>query len=222
MTESFNRAVVVVGPSEYGKSTIAREEVKYHLERYPTGRVFVHDCNVQFGDLCAVYETYADYERAYNAAVASRKPFPRGASIAGSAAELTARVTELGKRHNRADDTKVPILLVYDESSLMGTSGSTHMGQIDVELLSNRRHWGIAPVYNVQFPSAITRGFYDRATHVYMFAQTSEDDTDTLERNLGLAASSPGCLRELIGAPQYRYKLWRKGRGLVPDGRCCP
>lgn len=214
MSSSFNHAVVIVGLPGHGKTTVARAEVLEHLKTHANGVALVHDPNRQFKDLCACYESVAAWRAAAAAAAAAKQPFPRGASIGGKASELTLAAIELGKRHNTAESTRVPVLVVYDESSLLDSSGSTYMGELDVQLLSNRRHWGIAPVYNVQKPTALQEGFYTMATRVYVFAQPSERRTRVLEDYLGL---SDGELAELVGAQPFRYKLWCSGRGLV-DG----
>lgn len=214
MSESFNHAVVIVGPAEFGKTTAARSEVAAFLKDHPSGLVLAHDCNVQFKDYCATYEDITTWKRAAAAAAAEKRPMPRGVSVGGNAVELTREAIAIGKRFNSADNTRVPILLVYDESSLMTSSGSSYMGTEDVQLLSNRRHWGIGPVYNVQYPTALTRAFYERATAVYVFSQTSEKSTTTLEEYLGLRE---GALAEMIQAPPYKYKLWRRKIGLVAE-----
>lgn len=208
----FNHAVVIVGLPGHGKTTIARGEVHHHLSTFPTGIALVHDPNRQFRDLCAVYDDVTAYRAAAAAAVAAKKPFPRGASIGGNAVDVTRLAVELGRAHNTAGNVKVPILDVKDESSLVTSSGSTFMGELDTQLLSNRRHWGIAPIYNVQKPTALTEGFYTMATRVVIFAQPSERRTRVLEEYLGLP---DGALAELVGAPPFRYVEWQSGKGLV-------
>ena len=216
MSEGFNKSIVIVGPSGYGKTTAARAEVAAHLQEFEHGLVFVHDCNIQFRDYCAVYTDVAAWKAAAAAAAAKGTPMPRGASIAGDAEELTREVIELGKRFNTAERTRVPIFLAYDESSLMETSGSTYMGKLDVKLQSMRRHWGIGLLYNVQEVGALTRGFYGRATKVIAFSQPSELDTDKLELALGLPA---GALRALVRAPKHHYAVWERDKGLVQPGK---
>jgi len=208
----FNKAVVIVGPPQYGKTTIARAEAVAHLRAHPTGLVLAHDPNRQFRDFCAVFEDAAEWRRKAGEAASKRRPFPRGASIGGSAAELTRVAVEIGRARNQAGAVRVPIFLVYDESSLMETSGSSFMGKEETQLLSNRRHWGIAPLYNVQRPTALTEAFYSMATDVYVLAQPSETRTEKLEEYLGLAR---GSMRSLVGAQKFRYLHWRAGEGLV-------
>lgn len=208
----FNHAVVVVGPPQYGKTTIARAEAVAHLRAHAAGLVLAHDPNRQFRDFCRVYESAADWRAALDRAQRKREPFARGASIGGSAAELTRTAIELGRARNAAGAVRVPILLVYDESSLMETSGGSWMGKDETQLLSNRRHWGIAPLYNVQRPTALTEAFYSMATDVYVFAQPSERRTEVIEEYLGLPR---GALRSLVGAPRYQFAHWRAGEGLV-------
>lgn len=208
----FNKATVIVGPPQYGKTTIARTEAVEHLAAHRMGLVLAHDPNRQFRDFCAVYETADEWLSKMTAAASKRVPFPRGASVGGSAAELARVAIELGRRWNDSDNVRVPMLLVYDESSLLEGSGSSHIGQQETQLLSNRRHWGIGPLYNVQRPTALTEAFYSMATDVYVLAQPSERRTGVLEEYLGLR---PGSLAHLVGAAKFKFAHWRAGEGLV-------
>lgn len=208
----YNFAAVIVGPPQSGKTTIVRKLVLDHLAAHPDNLALVHDPNRQFRDLCAVYETAKDWRAAISKAGVGVASFPHGASVGGSASELTAAAIEIGRAHNRAGAIRVPILLAYDESSLMGSSGPTHLGDQDTQLLSNRRHWGIGPVYNVQRVTALTEGFYTMATDVYVLTQPSESRTEKIEEYIGLPK---GALRELVGAPRYKYKHWTAEKGLV-------
>lgn len=212
MIEDFNKAVVVVGPPQYGKTTKAIDQAVEHLRAYPTGLVLAHDPNRQFRSFCGVYETVSDWRRALDQAARTKTEIPRGSSVGGSAADVTRAAVELGKARNVAGKVRVPIFLVFDESSLMETSGGSFMGKEETQLLSNRRHWGIAPLYNVQRPTALTEAFYSMSTDVFIFGQPSERRTAILEEYLGLRA---GVLAWLVGAPKFTYAHWRAGEGLV-------
>jgi hypothetical protein len=211
MGTKFDFAAVIIGPPRHGKTTVARELVKQHLAQYPTGYAVVHDPHRDFRDLCATYDDADAWYRAL-AAAPSDKPFPRGASVGGSADRMRELAVSIGRARNHADNVRVPILIVYDESSLMGTSGATHISQGDVELLSNRAHWGIGAVYNVQRPTALTEAFYSMATDVYVFALPSSRRTQVLEEYLGLPEHA---LDDLVGAQKYKFRHWRSGEGLV-------
>lgn len=206
-------ATVLCGLPKHGKTTRARELGLDFLQRLPSGRLFVHDKHEQFSpDICALYQNPDEWRAKAAAAAAEGKPFPRGASFwRCKASDVTRLVVELGEKHNRAKNVRVPMMLVYDESSLMDTSGPTHMDALDIELFSNRRHYGVHPVYNVQRPGALVESFFTQSTEVGIFSQPSEDWIKTLETRLGLK----GRLGALLGGPKFKYARWRQGEGLV-------
>lgn len=208
----YNFSAVVIGPPQYGKTTIVKGLVEQHLRAHPTGLALVHDPNRQFRDLCATYDDSAAWLAALTRAADEGKPFPRGASIGGKASALRDAVVAIGKRRNSAGNVRLPMLLAYDESSLMGSSGSSYISEDDNALLSNRRHWGIGTVYNVQRPTALTEAFYSLATDVFILAQPSERRTSIVEEYLGLR---PGSLRSLVGGGPFRFAHWKSGKGLV-------
>jgi hypothetical protein len=216
--------VIVVGLPGHGKTTIVRGETLGHLNNHASGIALVHDVNRQFRDMCACFDDAAAWRAAAAAAglrlvggrLVSDKPFHRGASVGGSAADLIQLALELGRAHNTAGNPQLPIELAFDETSLMDTSGSTHVHVLDNIVMSNRRHLGIKPIYNVQRPTQLTEGFYSQATAVYILAQNSARRTRVLEEYLGLP---DGALLPLVGAGKYRYLLWRSGEGLVTPDR---
>jgi hypothetical protein len=205
----IDQATIIVGLPKHGKTTIARRVALEHLTKYPTGRVLAHDLHQQFvPDLAAAYETIEQWRAAQMDAT---KPAPRGASFQCSSAEVARLAVELGKRHNKAKDVKLPIALIFDEASLMDTSGPTFMDRLDFQLFANRRHWGLAPVFNVQRQSSLMSAFYEQATDVYIFSQTDENARE-LERKLSLPK---GALAPTVNAPKYRHLHWRQGEGIV-------
>lgn len=208
----FNSAGVVLGPPQCGKTTVVLQRAYKHLTTYPTGLVLAHDPNRQFRELCVMYEDATAYRRAFERACGTREPFPRGASIGGEADDVRELAIDIGRGINTAGNVRVPIQLPYDESSLLASSGSTHTGKRERALLSNRRHWGIEPIYNAQTAAALEAAFFALSTFVIMFRQTSERETAKLEERLGLR---PGALRFLVDAKRFAHKLWEAGKGLV-------
>ena len=210
----LDQSVIIIGPPKHGKSSIAFQLVREHLATHATGIALVHDTNGMFSrnGLCARYETTAAYRAAAAAARKEKRALPRGASFSCGSDEIAKLAHELGRLHNRDIDVRVPIMLVYDEAALMDGSGSTHISPLDKVINSNRRHLGVAPVYNIQWPTMLTRAFYVTATDAYVFSMRSPKDTDTLEEYLGLADRR---LLPLVGRGQYEHVHWKQGKGLV-------
>lgn len=204
----LDQATIVVGLPKHGKTTIARKLSKSFLEEHPTGIVLAHDPHEQLvPDLTRPYATIDEWRKT----IATSPTAPRGASFRCASSEVVKLAIELGERHNRAKDVKLPIKVVLEEASLMDTSGSTHMDKQDFRLFANRRHWGLAPYFNVQRQSSLMVAFYEQATDVFLFAQT-EDNARDLERKLSLPR---GALDSIVNAPKYRYLHWRQGEGIV-------
>lgn len=211
MTE-LDQATIVVGLPKHGKTTIARKEAHAHLQTFPSGLVLAHDKHEQLvPDLTRSYASADEWRKAYAAAAAAKQPFARGASFRGDSTEVARLAIELGERHNSAKNVRVPIKLIFDESSLMETSGATWMDKLDFQVFANRRHWGLAPFLNVQRQASLTAAFFEQATDVYVFAQTEENARE-LERKLSLPK---GALQAIVNAPKFRYLHWRQGEGLV-------
>lgn len=203
---------ILIGPPKHGKTTIVRELVLEHLRTYATGLALVHDTNRQYLDICACYESVGEFRAAAAAAGASGTPLARGASIGGDSTPIAELAWELGGIHNRDDRVAIPIMLAYDETSMMDSSGSTFITKIDLQINANRRHRGIAPVYNVQRLTALTEAFYDMTTDVYVFAQHKRRRVRQIEDQLGL---EDGTLNVLLGAQKFVHVHWKQGEGLV-------
>jgi hypothetical protein len=209
---SFNEQLLVLGPPQCGKTTFVRSYVHQHLTTHANGRAFVHDPNLQFKGVCAIYEDVAAYRRAAAAAVAGGKPMHRGAGIGGEWHEVRDLAISIGRRANTADRVRVPIVLAADESSMMLDAGSTHTSQNERRLFSTRRHLGIAPVYNAQTAAALVDVYFAFATRVIMFRQPSTRETAKLEQRLSMP---DGALTSLTTLENFRYAEWRPGQGLV-------
>jgi len=208
----FNRGYIVIAPPQHGKTTVVKAITIEHLRTYPTGIALVHDKNRQFLDICARYETIAEFRAAAAKAANENVPFPRGASFGCSSTEVSQLAYDLGRKHNTMEDVRMPILDVNDETSLMETSGSTHIAQIDLEINANRAHLGICPVYNAQRPTALTEAFYSMATDVIIFSMPSRRKARVLEEYLGLPDNA---LDGIVGWPKYKHVHWKQGEGLV-------
>jgi hypothetical protein len=212
----WNYCAYVVGPPEYGKTTIAAMIARRHLATMPTGILFVHDPVAQFAKHgCLYFDTAIAWRAAARDAATKQTVMPRGASLGGSASEVTALALELGEKMNRADSVRVPILLVYDEASLMDASGGTYMGALDNTLLATRRHRGVGLVFNLQDPGQLTSRFFRMGTDFYLMAQTSRgaaklDELLYLEKGTLAAAG-------VTQLEKHRYLHVRQREGVVGD-----
>jgi hypothetical protein len=208
----LNKLGILVGPSEYGKSTIVRGEVVTHLASHPRSVAFVHDPHGEYApDLCTSYES-PDAARA--ALQAMRPGLSRGFSVRGKSSQVRDLAIEVGKRSNKKDNVRVPVLLAHDESSLMNSSGKTHMSDEDLDLCSNRRHYGVYALLNVQTVRALTEGWFSNATDVWILSQQNEDDARELEKRIGLGKGM--LMRSRIWkAPPFKFLHWRRGEGMV-------
>lgn len=212
MATEIDEATLVVGLPKHGKSTVLRKRALEWLQTYPTGLVLAHDLNQELvPDLTRFYESVDEWRDAYERALSTGRPFARGASFGCSSEDVGKLVIELGTKHNSAKNVRVPMLYALDENSESDTSGPTWQGIQDRRIWSRRRHFGVAPLLNAQVVRDINIKFWRQATVAYLFAQSQEQARD-LEEKLSL---SRGSLRVLVGAPKYRYLVWRAGEGLV-------
>jgi len=210
---SYNFCAVLVGPPGCGKTTLAAQVVKRHIA--DGGIVFVHDPVQQFAKHgCKVYRDAAAYRKAATDAHAAGEKIPAGASLGGSAADVTKLALEIGEKCNRADNVRVKILEVLDEASL-GASGPTWVDAQDNELLATRRHRGIGILMNVQQPNQLTARFYGMSTDVCLFRST----TDRAAQLDGMLLLEKGELAR-AGAAQladHTYLHVRVGKGIVRE-----
>jgi hypothetical protein len=214
MTTQIDQMVIVIGPPKHGKTTLVRGLVIEHLTKYPEGIALVQDTNGdQFADICKTYDSVDEYRAAVLSSATTKTKLPRGSSFRGRCSSaIRDLAVEIGKAYNAADSVRVPIMLAYDEASMMESSGSTFVDADDMEMIAQRRHRGIAPIFNCQHSSILTDAFYGCATDVVLFGQPSADRAAKLEVKLGLAK---GALTRMVGAPKFVYAHWKQGEGLV-------
>lgn len=206
----IDQSVITIGPPKCGKTTIVRQLVRAHLLKYPEGIALVHDVNHQFKDLCAMYETVAEWHDKRELALAAGETFPRGAAFFGfrQSKDIAELALRLGREMNTAGDVRMPIFLAYDESAMMTGSGSTYIGELDLQINTSRRHLGIALAYNTQRESALMQAFFETATDVFVFRQSSEESVRSIEKKIGLQR---GALMKLLVAENFTYAHWASG-----------
>lgn len=171
---SYNFSAMIVGLPGQGKTTLVTQLIGRHLET-TRGIVLAHDPVQQFTRIgCRWYKDAHAWRLEAAAAAAKQQPMPRGAAIGGNAEDVVRLALELGEKLNTADAVAVPILVPFDEASLRDGSGSTYASKEDTELLSLRRHRGVAPIFNLQEIKQLTARFYRMSTDVYLFRQTSD------------------------------------------------
>jgi len=210
----WNFCAYIIGPPEYGKTTIAKALVQRHLAD-PDGVVFVHDPVAQFSEQgCAYYANADAWRDAARAAAAAEPPtpLPRGSSLGGDAEQVTALAMELGRKvGNRENAVRRKFLVVYDEASLRTDSGATYMGKMDNEVLATRRHLGVGLVNNLQDPTQLMSRWLRMGTDFYLFVQTSRyaavlDEALYLEKG---TLEKAGVTR--LGQYQYLHVRMRVG-----------
>src|SRR5258707_8644161 len=130
---TLDQMAIVIGPPKHGKTTYVRGMVIDHLSTYPTGIALVQDTNGdQFPDICKTYDSTDQYRQAVVAAAGANQKLPRGSAFRGfSSNAIRELAIEIGEKYNSADAVFVPIMLVYDETSMMESSGSTHIDRSD-------------------------------------------------------------------------------------------
>lgn len=212
----WNFCGFIVGPPEYGKTTIARQLVRRHL-RDTSGVVLVHDPVAQYRkDGCAYYEHANAWRNAAAKAAREKRPMSRGASLGGTTEAIVSLAMDLGRRSsNRQDNVRLPVLVVLDEGSTNDGSGSTWIGKEDMQALAMRRHLGVGFVFNLQRPTMLTSAFFELGTDFYLFAQTSKHAA-VLNERLYL---EPNTLERagVCGLPMHRYLHVRQRVGTVPE-----
>lgn len=208
-----DQAIIAVGPPKCGKTTIVRTACRKFLVSRQRGIAIVHDVNRQFGHECAYYNTVDEWLRARAAAHEANEPFPRGAAITGydQARPIVECAIKLGSAHNRASHVALPMFVAFDESSMMEDSGSTHIARHDLQMLTTRRHLGIAPAYNLQRGGALMKAFYEASTDVFVFRQSSEESVREIELKLGVPKGSLLCM---LSADNFKYAHWKNPGGL--------
>jgi hypothetical protein len=209
---------MIVGPPEYGKTSIARDLVRRHLREMPTGLALVHDPVAQFGkDGCYAYANADAWRAAAREAAKPEAPgMPRGASLGGTTDEVVALARELGERAgNTQDNVRQPILVVLDEGSTSESSGSTWIGKQDQQSLALRRHRGNGFVFNVQTPTMLHARFWEMATDFYIMVQTSKHAA-VLDERLAL---EKGTLQRagVCTLKPHKYLHARRVVGVVPE-----
>lgn len=209
----IDQAIITIGPPKCGKTTLVRGACITFLGKHQRGIALVHDVNRQFVDLCAPYETVAQWRAARVAAKLENRAFPRGASITGysEARAIVEAVIELGAMHNTAQRVALPMFVAFDETSMMEDSSSTHIARHDLQMLTTRRHLGVAPAYNLQRGGALMKAFYEASTDVFVFRQSSEESAREIEIKLGV---QKGSLRCMLSAENFRYAHWKNPGGL--------
>lgn len=199
MSGAVNYAGIACGGAGAGKTTLARQLVRQHLQERPGGIVLAHDPVGQYGR--APFEDAAAARAAIVDAQRRKTSLPRVLPIGGDSERITELAIELGRRANRAQHVPRPILVVYDEASLLSGSGSTWIGRVDQQSLAIRRHLGVMSLYLLQRPQQLPEPFWALATDCYLFAGPST----TARRAEELFLLERGELEQIRDLPRFRY-----------------
>lgn len=187
----WNFMALIIGPPEYGKTSILRALARRHLQEHEKGIVLLHDPVGQFfKDACVWYRDANAYRAAVRAAHEKKLPMPRGASIGGSDVELIRLAIEMGKRAGNTQwNVRLPIFVGFDETAMKQGSGATYVGDDDGELMTARRHYGIGIAINAQDGGMLMKRWLTLATDLYLMVQT-EEDVLRIEKKFKLAKGS--------------------------------
>lgn len=199
-TKTLNLAGFLVGVAEAGKSTLVLELVDDWLRR--GGWAFVHDPTRSFR--VPSYGSWAEYLAAATRSVDdSGLPTLRVAAFSCPWSELVAGVKALARQLNSQHRVRMPMLLVGDEASGIDSSGRTHMSHEDQELWSQRRHFGVAIVVNLQRVKNLPLPFWEQVNHLWVFRLATPKDADIIAEGAQIA---PGLMQFATRLPQYRFE----------------
>ena len=198
MSGGYNFAAVLIGDAGSGKTTLAQVLVRDFLEEWRSGIVLAHDPAGQFsgGD---AFEEAADAREAIRAAQRGRRAMHRVISCGGEAREVTRLALELGEV-NRADRVVRPVLVVYDEASML-SSGRTHIDKLEEQALAVRRHRGVGSITCAQQATQLAAPYLYFATECRLFRSA----TSTVRRVEDLFGLEPGDLEAARSLRPFRH-----------------
>lgn len=206
----MNYCGLIFAAPGFGKTSIAIEIADTFLAKGV--KVFAHDPNKMFRGRAAEYASVAEYDARVIAAEKKEERIPACSSFNCPAAEVRDLVVRLGRKHNDMDRVKVPMLMIFDEGSLVD-SGSTYISKEDQALLANRRHLGVGVLFLLQRTAMLTKAFRDFATDLYVMNQPVED-LEPVEKSLRLPA---GSLRDIAALSKHRYVHAQIEHGVVKE-----
>lgn len=205
-----NFQAIVVGMPGAGKSTLLRSIARRAILE-DGAAVLAHD---RIGDWEREWRipAFRDEHAVWELLAAGK--WPRAVSLQMLAADATRIARTLGQRFNTPVKLSVPMFLVYDEGTLVETSGATHQGRDDQELNALRRQWGIGVAYNMQRTATLPDPFWDLTTDVYLATMADERSVRATEVGCGLPR---GALSHAMRLPPYHWIHVRRGRGIVAE-----
>lgn len=171
----WNFGAYIIGPPEFGKSSVLVELFRRHMDTMPNPIAFMHDPVHQFAQEGCAYAADANAWRVQAAAAAKeKKPMPRAFSIGGSTSDLAELAMEVGERcGNTQWNVNTQIFVALDEQSENDSSGASHAGRVDTRMIAQRRHKGIGFAINMQDPMMMHPRLMRMATDFYLFRMTT-------------------------------------------------
>lgn len=217
----INHSAILVGEPEVGKSSLARQIVKEHLEL--GALVLVMDCHRQFASMIPWFPEISHFMQEQQKRQTAGAAVLRCAAIGSSDSEaLTGFAMDLAKRYDTGDGVPLKgspafISIVYDESFLIEGFDAHYVPPLMKELYTQRRHIGIGVAITTlaQDMGMLAPLVQLTASELNLFRTESEERIRKAESRFGLAKGT--LASAMVSVPkQHAYLKIVKGSISAP------